>query len=126
MALRRPHDEGIDCPRGVCDAASGECVDPDECQTSEDCLDGSVCVQDTGVRDLTCRPRADACAEGGCPGTQICDLDEEAQTAECIEDDEQDCTSALDCVDDRICSGRNCVEAFAEDKLDALRTPVSA
>ncbi len=121
-------DEGIDCPRGVCDATSGECVDPETCSTSEDCLDGSVCVQDDGPRDLTCRPRADACMEGGCPGTQLCDLDEDAQTAECIEDDEVDCTSALDCVGDRICNGRECTEPTAceDDALEPNDTAEDA
>ncbi|MFW6057957.1 MAG: hypothetical protein ACOC9W_03780 [Persicimonas sp.] len=87
-----------------------------------------VCVQDGDPRDLTCRPRADACMEGGFPGTQICDLDEDAQTAECIEDDEVDCTSALDCVGDRICNGRECTEPTAceDDALEPNDTAEDA
>lgn len=66
--------------------------------------------------------------EGGCPGTQICDLDEDAQTAECIEDDEVDCTSALDCVGDRICNGRECTEPTAceDDALEPNDTAEDA
>ena len=96
----------VDCgDEGVCVPATGQCANADNCEDSNQCTDGFLCV------DGVCRseqvPCGDADGDGGCPGNQICDYDEETTTAECKEPEV--CETSIDCLGDRACGGKNCL-----------------
>ena len=93
------------CARGQCDPASGQCVNPASCQRAADCIDAHACVQDR------CVPQAEACGPQGCSGTLICQIDDAARAARCVEDPVAGCASALDCVEDRVCLQGQCADA---------------
>lgn len=97
-------DENDECARGVCDPASGQCVDPEVCAEADECTDGSFCVAGS------CQPEADACAP--CEGNQICDYDADALSVTC-EENPAGCSSAFDCAGDRACQGGICVDPVA-------------
>lgn len=102
------------CDRGVCAPRTGECVNPKSCTASADCLPMNLCV------DGACVPQEDACREGGCPGNQVCDYDENTLSASCAENPSAGCTNAVDCTSNRVCKNRKCSPAMAcqEDGLE--------
>ncbi len=93
----------VECDRGVCAPQSGDCIDADSCTESAQCLSGKRCL------DASCTPDDQLCGDGGCPGDQICDFDEQALSAECIEP--TPCSTSVDCLDGRVCAGRHCLSA---------------
>ncbi|RDV39157.1 hypothetical protein DV096_00870 [Bradymonadaceae bacterium TMQ3] len=97
-------DDNDECARGVCDPASGQCVDLEVCAEINDCTDGSYCVAGS------CQPEADACA--ACEGNQICNYDADALSVSC-EENPAGCSSAFDCAGDRACQGGVCVDPVA-------------
>ncbi|MFU8804127.1 MAG: hypothetical protein ACNA8W_09990, partial [Bradymonadaceae bacterium] len=97
-------DAAGECERGVCERASGQCVNPDSCNVASDCVDGNYCI------DGSCQETVAACAV--CTGNQVCDYDEAAQSVSCSESAEG-CRNALDCLDDRSCRLGACVEPTA-------------
>lgn len=111
-AVNACDDDMVECARGVCDAATAECVNPATCASSDACVDGFACVADT------CVTIEDACQVGGCDGNQVCDIDDDALTATCVESADG-CTSALDCSAERVCVARVC-EAPQACVADAL------
>ncbi len=108
--VNRCVEQGIDCEdAGVCVPASGECENAESCSSSDDCVNqpAHLCVEGT------CRLESAACGDaggdGGCPGNQICEYDEEASSAECVEP--ETCETSIDCTEGRECSGERCIEA---------------
>lgn len=102
---------------GVCIPATGTCENADSCESTEDCVTNHLCVEGT------CRLAATACGDadgdGGCPGDQTCEYDEENNTASCAEPDT--CDTSFDCTGDRQCGGEFCLEAesCADDRFES-------
>ena len=92
------------CARGICQQTTGQCVNPASCTASSSCLDGNLCV---GTR---CVEQDKACGESGCEGNQVCAYDAGSRTAACDEDRAAGCSSALDCLGERICQGGQCAD----------------
>ena len=90
------------CDRGVCERVSGDCVNPDSCDAASECLPGHLCVANECVIEDV------ACGEEGCPGNQTCFYDEPQLLAVCQENLDDGCTTAVDCVDDRVCVDNSC------------------
>ncbi|MFP4600422.1 MAG: PPC domain-containing protein, partial [Persicimonas sp.] len=93
------------CTRGRCERVSGECVEVEPCGSSLDCFEGRSCLEEA------CTANDELCGEDGCSGDLICDFDEQAGAAECVEPEE--CVDARDCLEGRVCSGRHCLGAPA-------------
>ncbi len=89
----------VDCPRGVCDATTGVCVNAENCAALDECRDGFVCVQGA------CTALEDSCED--CPGNQECEYDEPSLDVACVES-ANGCGSTIDCIGDRICRGGSC------------------
>ncbi len=101
---------GVQCEDdGICDPATGECINPDTCQDNSECTSGFLCVNDQ------CLPEGSACGnnsgDGGCPGNQVCQYDESNNTASCTEPDV--CETSIDCISDRVCGGQKCLSAIS-------------
>lgn len=98
----------VKCDRGECDPASGQCENPTSCDTDEECDEDHICLEEDG--ESTCRLESSACGDadgdGGCPANQVCVIEE--NQAECAEPDR--CETSFDCLDDRQCSGRVCLD----------------
>ncbi|RAL23664.1 hypothetical protein DL240_05755 [Lujinxingia litoralis] len=103
-------DDTTECSRGVCDPATGQCVDPEVCESGDDCTDGSYCIAGS------CQPQDAACIT--CDGNQLCSYDAEGLAVIC-EENPAGCSSAIDCSDDRACQGGLCVDPVACE-ADAL------
>ena len=109
--------EGTDCgENGVCDPATGECVNAARCDDDDDCTNSYHCI---GGRCRTTPPGcADASGDGGCPGNQICEYDEDWNTDRCTEP--EICETSVDCLDDRVCGGKSCLQPVSckDDDLE--------
>lgn len=101
-----------ECTMGVCDRASGDCVNADPCTSAAECTDGFVCIDDA------CVTNEEAC-DPACTGNQECVYDSGSLSATC-EESPQGCTSALDCTGERVCELGACAEpsACAPDDLE--------
>ncbi|MFW5968219.1 MAG: hypothetical protein ACOCV2_11905, partial [Persicimonas sp.] len=101
----------VECERGECDPATGQCENPTSCDEDEDCDEDHICLEEDG--ESTCRLESSACGDaggdGGCPANQVCVI--EGGSAECAEPDE--CETSFDCLDDRQCSGRVCLDPIS-------------
>jgi hypothetical protein len=95
----------VTCDQGVCVPAVGQCRNATSCESNADCVEDHLCV------DNTCELESIACGDGqgdgGCTGSKICEYDESALTATCVESDT--CETSLDCNDGRQCGGDTCV-----------------
>jgi len=101
---------GVECEDdGVCDPATGECINPDPCQDNSECTSDFLCINDQ------CLPEGSACGnnsgDGGCPGNQVCEYDAENTTASCTEPEV--CETSIDCISDRVCGGQKCLSAIS-------------
>ena len=95
---------------GVCDKASGSCVNPTTCASASECLNDHFCVAQGGQN--VCVPRAQACAQANCTGLQLCQSEEATFGVSCSEPDV--CQDARDCLEARVCSSELvCAEAGA-------------
>ncbi len=92
-------DNGVSCPRGVCEAATGACVNDDTCVAALDCIDGFFCI------DGSCTESMAACEV--CVGNQVCRYDEPTVSIACDENP-RGCVTSLDCVGSRECTSRVC------------------
>ena len=95
------------CGRGTCNPQRAECVNPDTCSDSKDCLPLYACVKDENG-DGRCLEEGKKCGDNGCTGNLICEYDESNLTAECVENPAKGCGNALDCADNRICVDGSC------------------
>jgi hypothetical protein len=100
----------VECPEGSqCRPSVGACETALECATSADCEPGHVCLASSDVDEPgICTLESLACGEGVCVGNLICEYDPETMTAECAEG--ETCSTALDCLGERQCGGRTCME----------------
>lgn len=108
----------IDCGnQGQCQPNSGQCENASDCESTEDCVDGHLCVQ--GTCRLATNACGDASGDGGCPGNQTCEYDEENLEASCAEPDT--CETSVDCTGDRRCGGETCLdpEMCRDDELES-------
>ncbi|MFU8804110.1 MAG: hypothetical protein ACNA8W_09905, partial [Bradymonadaceae bacterium] len=75
--------EGIVCIPGVCDSASGSCVNAEVCEDPDDCLDGYECRDNACQPTFTCEEDDECergvCSDGVCINPSQCNI-----TAECI------------------------------------------
>jgi hypothetical protein len=112
--------EGTDCGKnGVCDPATGEC----ECENDDQCRGRYVCIGDECVSPPECQgPRG----YPGCPGNQICEYDADNNIGKCTEP--EFCETSIDCLDDRVCGGKRCLEPVScrADDLEPNDTPGEA
>ena len=92
----------IVCDRGVCDPEAAECKNPDTCDAPKECMPTFACV------DNKCVAESEKCGEEGCPGNQACSYKPKKLTAECVENSEKGCGSALDCTGERVCVEGSC------------------
>ncbi len=117
--------DGVDCGDfGVCDPATGVCVNATECDDDDQCLRYYLCVEGRCLHPPRCHERASGYP--GCPGNQTCEFDEETQTSECTEP--EICETSIDCLDDRVCGGKSCLEPVScrNDDLEPNDTPGEA
>ena len=89
----------VECARGVCEKATGECVNAAVCTTATqetDCVEGSVCYSGA------CTTEEDVCADIACT-RGVCDV------------------ATLGCVNADACGGddRTCVDGFFCDDTDS-------
>lgn len=95
----------VRCDFGVCDAASGECVNEEECRLEEDCLPGYTCD------DYRCEPVDECSADGDCD-TGVC------REGACV--NPQRCDSNDECLERTYCSEEG---RCAYDPCNAVRCP---
>ena len=76
--------EDVTCERGVCEAASGECINAVDCggDTSQ-CLTGYTCTNNSCRADVPCN-EDDTCARGTCEAGACVDTPMCADTSECL------------------------------------------
>ncbi len=87
------------CSLGVCDAATGTCVNPEQCTKEVNCLDGftcdgGVCIEAAPCDNVTCDRGVCDVATGECVNAQFCDAE----------------TQQEDCLDGFACFGQECVD----------------
>ncbi len=100
-AAPRMDAEVCDCPGNqVCDGTGG-CVEPETCESHEDCLGARVCKE--GACSDGCRDNAD------CAGALVCDADTQA----CVE--VTPCNSDANCFEGRLCLDGACSDPCADD-----------
>jgi hypothetical protein len=91
----------IDCGQyAECNPATGECDYEIPCEERDDCRAGFVCFRGECAPEVACG--------FPCPGNQRCGFDEETETSECTEP--EICETSIDCLDDRVCGGKSCLE----------------
>ena len=112
-------DDGGNCARGVCDPATGACVNDSTCDDGNDCVDAFFCVANV------CVDQVSAC--NTCDGNQLCRYDEATLSIQC-EEDPDGCTTSIDCVGDRECQAGACGPpgACVPDALEPNDTPATA
>ena len=95
-ATLRVDAEVCDCPgRQLCNGA-GDCLEPESCESHDDCLGSRIC------KDAVC---TDGCRDDAdCPGALSCDT----STQQCVE--VTPCVSAASCLGDRLCLDGACAD----------------
>ena len=87
----------VDCERGRCDDASGECVNFDSCVVDTQCLQGWTCDAGICIPSIPCADDAPCdrgvCVDGACVNAEVCSAAEECVVGyrcdpnrRCIED----------------------------------------
>ncbi|MFW5966037.1 MAG: hypothetical protein ACOCV2_00910, partial [Persicimonas sp.] len=99
-------ERDVDCgDNGVCVPSLGQCENAQPCDSDAECTEGHVCVnQECRLEGAAC---GDSGGDGGCPGNQLCVIED--GDAECEEPDE--CETSLDCTEGRQCGGQTCMGA---------------
>ena len=90
--------EDVECERGLCEVATGECINSSTCNGDDDlCLDGYTCQEDgTCAAEVACGADGTCergeCVEGACVNPESCSADTECtagsicEAGECIAD----------------------------------------
>jgi hypothetical protein len=122
----------VNCDFGVCDAGTGECVNPGECSDSAPCLQGYDCVEGSCIAAFGCDDdgtcERGVCEEGACVNPDRCEVDGDCVPGygcdgdQCIEDqcDLVECERGVcekstgDCVNAAVCT----VETQESDCVD--------
>jgi hypothetical protein len=109
--------DGVTCDEGVCNPATGECV---ECLAAADCDDGNLCTTDTCMDNVcentpveceageVCNPEDGQCVEGVCFVDADCDDGDACTTDACVEGEGgmMECTNtAVECDNGMFCDG---------------------
>lgn len=92
----------VECEGGVCDSATGECINPASCEDADDCLSGFVCEDNACVEAVTNDCRLDGCERGECDNG----------SGECV--NAGSCTAGSEEV--RCLEGFRCVSAVCTDE----------
>ncbi|RVU48801.1 hypothetical protein EA187_05055 [Lujinxingia sediminis] len=99
--------EGVSCARGICNPASGQCVNDVACSSLNEataCLAEHLCVEGG------CVSEAGFCADLGC-GRGTCSVEERAcVNAERCDGDDARCLAGFYCADDATCQPNVCDE----------------
>ncbi|TXD37716.1 hypothetical protein FRC98_08490 [Lujinxingia vulgaris] len=97
--------EGVSCARGICDPASGQCVNDAACSSltvETACLEAHLCVEGS------CVSEGDFCADLGCE-RGACSVEERAcVNAERCDGDDARCLAGFYCAEDDTCQPNVC------------------
>ncbi len=126
---------GVVCPVGSCDAATGQCINPDTCEFTDECLPGFACEEGECATDLPCNDTEDCaagvCIHGACVNPATCTVDDQClqghrcDDGQCVEDacsgvvcDRGVCDrTSGECVNEIVCTAENqeqtCLEGYA-------------